>query len=89
MGYGQYEITFAPAPVLEAADRAALAKLITKEVAAQHGLAATFMARLDHADMGSSGHVHVSVADVASGSNAFDPDGTGLSPLSAARSRAA
>lgn len=80
MGYGQYEITFAPAPALEAADRAAIAKLLTKEIAAQHGLAATFMARLTHADMGSSGHVHVSVADQA-GTNLFDPDGSGLSDL--------
>ncbi len=80
MGYGQYEITFAPAPALEAADRAAIAKLVTKEVAAQHGLSATFMARLAHGDMGSSGHVHVSVADAA-GANLFDLDGSGLSEL--------
>lgn len=80
MGYGQYEITFAPADALEAADRASLAKLYTREIAAQHGLAATFMARLDQADMGSSGHVHLSFAD-ATGTNLFDPDGHALSEL--------
>ena len=79
MGFGQYEIAIAPAPALEAADRAALAKLLTKEVAAAHGLAATFLARLHHEAMGSSGHVHVSLADAA-GTNLFDPDGTALSP---------
>jgi glutamine synthetase len=80
MGAGQYEITFAPAAVVEAADRAALAKLLTKQVAAAHGLSATFMARLHHTTMGSSGHVHVSIAD-ADGTNLFDPDGLALSPL--------
>jgi glutamine synthetase len=80
MGFGQYEITLAPVSALEAADRAALAKLLTKEIAAQHGLAATFMARLHHQGMGSSGHVHVSVADVA-GRNLFDSDASALSTL--------
>jgi len=80
MGHGQYEITFRPVTVAEAADRAALAKLITREVAAAHGLAATFMARMHHAGMGNSGHVHVSLGDAA-GTNLFDPDGHELSPL--------
>jgi glutamine synthetase len=80
MGHGQYEITFHPTGLVEAADRAALAKLITREVAAQHGLAATFMARLHHLGMGNSGHVHVSLADAA-GVNLFDPDGHELAAL--------
>ncbi len=80
MGRGQYEITVEPAGALEAADRAALAKLFTREIASQHGLSATFLARLDHAEMGSSGHVHLSLADAA-GANLFDPDGAGLSDL--------
>ena len=80
MGRGQYEITVEPAGALEAADRAALAKLFTREIAAQHGLSATFLARIDPAEMGSSGHVHLSLAD-ETGVNLFDPDGGGLSPL--------
>src|SRR5262249_16828928 len=36
---------------------------IAKQVAAKHGLAATFMARYSLADAGSSGHVHTSVWD--------------------------
>ncbi len=79
MGHGQYELTIEPCDALTAADRAALFKLFTKEIAAQHGLSATFMARLGHTDMGSSGHVHISLADDA-GLNLFDPDGAGLSP---------
>ena len=80
MGYGQAEITFQPSAALTAADRAAIAKLFTRELAAQHGCSATFMARLEQAGMGSSGHIHLSVAG-ADGENLFDPDGTGLSDL--------
>jgi len=79
IGPAQYELTVEPCDALGAADRGALLKQITREVAAQHDLAATFMARLDHREAGNSGHVHLSVADDA-GTNLFD-DGSGLSPL--------
>jgi glutamine synthetase len=78
MGHGQYELTIEPCDALTAADRASLFKLFAREIAAQHGMSATFMARLSHADMGSSGHVHVSLADEA-GANLFDPDDRELS----------
>jgi glutamine synthetase len=80
MGHGQYEITFEPSAALTAADRGAIGKLFTREVVAQHGCAATFMARLEPSGMGSSGHVHLSVAG-PDGGNLFDPDGSGLSEL--------
>jgi glutamine synthetase len=80
MGHGQYEITFEPTSALEAADRAALGKLFTREIAAQRGQCATFLARLAPASMGSSGHVHLSLSG-AGGENLFDPDGTGLSEV--------
>lgn len=80
MGHGQYEITFHPSDAIAAADRAAIAKLFTREVAAQHGRSATFMARLERTGMGSSGHVHMSLAG-PDGANLFDPDGAGLSAL--------
>ncbi len=80
MGHGQYEITFEPTSALNAADRAALGKLFTREVAAQTGRSATFLARLAPAGMGSSGHIHLSLAG-AGGENLFDPDGTGLSQV--------
>ncbi len=53
---------------------------MVREIAAQHGLSATFMARLNHLDAGSSGHVHLSMSD-GHGHNMFDPDDTGLSEL--------
>ena len=80
MGHGQYEITFEPTAALAAADRAALAKLFTREIAAQRGQSATFLARLAPAGMGSSGHVHLSLAGEG-GENLFDPDGKGLSEV--------
>jgi glutamine synthetase len=79
MGHGQYELTIEPCDALTAADRASLFKLFAREIAAQHGMSATFMARLSHADMGSSGHVHVSLQDAA-GVNLFDPGDHELSP---------
>lgn len=80
MGHGQYEITFEPTDALTAADRAAIGKLFTREIAAQTGRSATFLARLAPAGMGSSGHVHLSLAGPG-GENLFDPDGKGLSEV--------
>jgi glutamine synthetase len=80
MGHGQYEITFAPSGALAAADRASIAKLFTREIAAQRGQCATFMARLEPAGMGSSGHIHLSLSD-PDGQNLFDPDGKALSEI--------
>jgi glutamine synthetase len=80
MGHGQYEITFEPTAALIAADRAALGKLFTREIAAQTGRSATFLARLAPAGMGSSGHIHLSLSG-PEGENLFDPDGKGLSPV--------
>ena len=80
IGPAQYEVTLCSANALEAADRIALAKLVTREVAAKHGRAATFMARLDHVNAGNSGHLHLSFAD-PDGRNLFDLDGSALSDL--------
>ena len=78
MGHGQYEITFEPTSALAAADRAALGKLFTREIVAQSGRSATFLARLAPTGMGSSGHIHLSLSG-GGGENLFDPDGAGLS----------
>jgi glutamine synthetase len=80
MGHGQYEVTFQPCHALAAADRALLGKLFTREIAAQRGLSATFMARLDHTAMGSSGHIHLSACS-PDATNLFDPDDQALSAL--------
>jgi glutamine synthetase len=71
----QWEINCRYAEALQAADDAHLLKLAVKEVAAKHGLVATFMGRPIN-DIGTSGyHLHVSAIRL-DGSNAFeDPAG--------------
>jgi len=64
---------------VDAADRAALFKTFCKVFAQQAGLMATFMAKWSNDYPGQSGHLHLSLASVGSGRNAFhdasDPDG--------------
>lgn len=63
-GNGQIEIALRHCGVVEAADRVSLFKTLVKEVADLHGCSATFMARFDHRESGSSGHVHQSLWDL-------------------------
>lgn len=75
-GPGVLEAAIRHAPGLEAADRAALFKTFTKVFAQQNGLMATFMAKWSNDYPGQSGHLHVSLNDLSTGTNAFyDPDG--------------
>jgi glutamine synthetase len=74
----QWEINLRYAEALKAADDAHLFKLAIKEIAAQHGLVATFMGKPVQ-ELGTSGyHLHLSLWNDA-GDNAFDdpsaPDG--------------
>jgi glutamine synthetase len=62
-GPGQFEINLRAAPALQAADEAFLLKSAVKEIAAQHGLLATFMAKPRSDWPGSSCHLHLSVLD--------------------------
>jgi glutamine synthetase len=62
LGYGMVEIAVSPLPPLEAADAAARLKLGCKELARRHGLIASFIAKWDMEQSGSSGHVHCSLA---------------------------
>jgi glutamine synthetase len=62
-GPGQFEITLRYRPALEAADDAFLFKSAVKELVAQQGLIATFMAK-PHTDWaGSSCHIHMSLGE--------------------------
>ena len=61
-GPGQFEINLRYAPALTAADHAFLFKTSVKEIAAQEGLTATFMAKPHSAWAGNSCHIHVSLA---------------------------
>jgi glutamine synthetase len=64
-GNGQIELALRHCGALEAADRISLFKTLIKEVAQLNGGSATFMARFDHRESGSSGHVHQSLWDPA------------------------
>ena len=78
----QWEINLRYDDALKAADDAHLFKLAVKEIAAKHGLVATFMGKPVQ-ELGTSGyHLHLSLWD-ESGGNAFDgPDApNGLSEL--------
>src|SRR3954449_6380807 len=57
---GQHEINFRYGPALRAADEHVIYKTGAKEIAAQEGMAITFMAKLD-AREGSSCHIHLSL----------------------------
>jgi glutamine synthetase len=57
---GQHEINFRYAAALQAADEHVVYKTGAKEIAAQEGMAITFMAKLDERE-GSSCHIHLSL----------------------------
>jgi glutamine synthetase len=60
--YGQHEINFRYADALRTADEHAIFKNGAKEIAADEGVAITFMAKFDQRE-GSSCHIHFSLAD--------------------------
>lgn len=64
-GLGQQEINARYTDALTMADRHAIFKMGVKEIAVKHGLIATFMAKPDIDEVGSSCHVHVSLWDSA------------------------
>jgi glutamine synthetase len=64
-GPGQFEVNVRGAPALRAADEAFLLKSAVKEIAARHGLLATFMAKPRSDWPGSSCHLHLSLRDGA------------------------
>ena len=68
-GVGQFEVSLRYAPPVEMADHHSVYKLGVKTLAQRRGLAVTFMAKPETAQVGSSCHVHVSLSD-ASGANA-------------------
>ena len=58
--FGQHEINFLYGPVLQAADEHSIYKNGAKEIAAQEGMAITFIAKFDQRE-GNSCHIHLSV----------------------------
>jgi glutamine synthetase len=82
-GPGVYEAAIRHNHALAAADNAALFKSGVKQVAARHGLIATFMAKSSADLPGSSGHLHQSLWDHAHSRNLFHDAGRqqGMSTL--------
>ena len=70
-GPGVYEAAILYGDILEAADRAVLFKTGVKEIAYQHGVMATFMARWNRELPGCSGHIHQSLWDSDQQTNLF------------------
>jgi glutamine synthetase len=58
--YGQHEINFLYGPVLRTADHHSVYKTGAKEIAAQEGVAITYMAKFDERE-GNSCHIHLSL----------------------------
>jgi glutamine synthetase len=70
--FGQHEINFHYAEALRTADDHSIYKNAAKEIAAQEGMAISFMAKFDERE-GSSCHIHFSLAD-SDGRNVFGGD---------------
>jgi glutamine synthetase len=70
-GPGQFEVNIHYGDALKAADDALVLKHTVKEVAAERGYTATFMAKINRDHAGSSGHVHQSLNRTADGEAAF------------------
>lgn len=82
-GRGQHEINLRYAAAVEMADRHAVYKNGAKEIAAENGVAVTFMAKWCEEEAGSSCHVHSSLWS-PDGRALFHEDGAeplGISPL--------
>jgi glutamine synthetase len=70
---GQHEINFRYGEALAASDDHAIYKNGAKEIAAQEGMAITFLAKYNEAE-GNSCHIHLSLADKVAGDNVFGQD---------------
>jgi glutamine synthetase len=69
--YGQHEINLRYADAVTAADRHTIYKNGVKEIAFLNGISASFMAKPSEKDIGSSCHIHSSLAAADGGENAF------------------
>src|SRR5215471_10900849 len=86
-GNSQFEFDFNYADALTMADRYIFFRGMAKEIAAKHGLLATFMPKPFADKTGNGAHFNMSLYDVKTGKNLFaikpedDPRGLGLSSL--------
>ncbi len=77
LGPGFFEFTLAPAPALQAADNAVRARQYLRDLCAERGLHASFMAKPFADKSGAGGHVHSSL--VRNSVNVFSDGGRALS----------
>ena len=70
-GTAQLEINFLHGDPVRLADQVLVFKRIVRQVALQHGVYATFMAKPMEHQPGSAMHLHISMIDQASGDNLF------------------
>lgn len=81
MGPSQFEFTFDPSGPMTQADHFVLFRTMVKEVCAQRGLHATFMAKPKLANAAANGwHIHQSLLDIKTGANVFMPKDASLTP---------
>lgn len=79
MGPSQFEFTFDPSGPMTQADHFVLFRTMVKEVCAQQGLHATFMAKPKLPNAAANGwHIHQSLLDIKTGANVFVPTDTAL-----------
>jgi glutamine synthetase len=71
---GQHEINFRYADAVKTADDHVIFKTGLKELANQHGMSVTFMAKPDHTSVGSSCHIHSSLWQDGKAAFAGEPD---------------
>ena len=70
---GQEELNIRYSEAMDCADFHSIAKHATKEIAWQHGRAATFLPKWDHNRVGSSSHIHQSLWTADGDSVFYDP----------------
>ena len=70
-GPAQVEVNLEYGPALQVADNTMIFKYVVKEIARQHGLRATFMAKPFFGEAGNGLHVHQSLRSLETGKNAF------------------
>ncbi len=75
VGFGQYEIDFNYGQCLDIADKVVTLKYSAKKIAQMHNLHATFMAKPAMGKPGSGMHVHQSLFETESKTNAFYDEG--------------
>jgi len=84
-GENQFEVTCAPAPAITAADRSIAIREITREIARNSGLKATFAPKTAPDGVGNGVHIHFSFTDAGGRPCMFDPhEPAGLSALAGA-----